>query len=66
MAVAHYIRIVDYVYVCLLYTSKAFDDPMLDSLITVASTQNYSVLSAMDRMDTVSYTHLSPTDVTDI
>ena len=30
---------------------KAFDDPMLDSLITVASTQNYSVLSAMDRMD---------------
>ena len=30
---------------------KAFDDPMLDSLITVASTQNYSVLSAMARMD---------------
>lgn len=30
---------------------KAFGDPMLDSLITVASTQNYSVLSAMDRMD---------------
>ena len=30
---------------------KAFDDPMLDSLITAASTRNYSVLSAMDRMD---------------
>lgn len=30
---------------------KAFGDPMLDSLIAVASTQNYSVLSAMDRMD---------------
>ena len=30
---------------------EAFDDPMLDSLITVASS-NYSVLSAaMDRMD---------------
>lgn len=30
---------------------KAFNDPMLDSLITVASTRNYSVLSAIDRMD---------------
>ena len=30
---------------------KAFADPKLDSLITVASTQNYSVLSATDRMD---------------
>lgn len=30
---------------------KAFDDPMLDSLITVASTRNYSVLSAMDRIN---------------
>ena len=29
---------------------KAFGDPMLDSLITTASTQNYSVLSALDRM----------------
>lgn len=29
---------------------KAFGDPMLDSLITAASTQNYSVLSALDRM----------------
>ena len=30
---------------------KAFDDPMLDSLITTASTKNFSVLSAIDRMD---------------
>ncbi|WP_273162978.1 efflux transporter outer membrane subunit [Bacteroides fluxus] len=30
---------------------KAFNDPMLDSLIAVASTRNYSVLSAIDRMD---------------
>lgn len=30
---------------------KAFGDAMLDSLITAASTQNYSVLTAMDRMD---------------
>lgn len=30
---------------------KAFEDSMLDSLITVASTKNYSVLSAIDRMD---------------
>ena len=30
---------------------KAFNDPMLDSLITEASTRNYSVLSAIDRMD---------------
>lgn len=30
---------------------KAFEDPMLDSLITVASTKNYSVLSAINRMD---------------
>ena len=30
---------------------KAFDDPMLDSLITAASTKNFSVLSAIDRMD---------------
>lgn len=29
---------------------KAFGDPMLDSLITVASTQNFSVLSAIDRI----------------
>lgn len=29
---------------------KAFNDPMLDSLITVASGENYSVLAAMDRM----------------
>lgn len=30
---------------------KAFADPMLDSLITVTSTQNYSVLSAIDRIN---------------
>lgn len=30
---------------------KAFGDPMLDSLITVASTQNFSVLSAIDRIN---------------
>lgn len=30
---------------------KAFADPMLDSLISVASTQNFSVLSAMDRIN---------------
>lgn len=30
---------------------KAFDDPMLDSLIATASTKNFSVLSAIDRMD---------------
>lgn len=30
---------------------KAFGDPMLDSLITAASTRNYSVLTAMDRME---------------
>ncbi|MCD8183048.1 MAG: efflux transporter outer membrane subunit [Bacteroides sp.] len=29
----------------------SFGDRMLDSLLTVASTQNYSVLSAMDRME---------------
>lgn len=29
---------------------KAFNDPMLDSLIAVASGENYSVLTAMDRM----------------
>lgn len=31
---------------------KAFDDSMLDSLMTIAATQNYSVLSAIDRMET--------------
>ena len=30
---------------------KAFDDPILDSLIATASTQNFSVLSAINRMD---------------
>lgn len=30
---------------------KSFDDPLLDSLITVAVKQNYSVLTAMDRME---------------
>ena len=30
---------------------KAFEDPMLDSLISVAVKQNYSVLTAINRMD---------------
>lgn len=30
---------------------KAFDDPTLDSLIAVASGENYSVLAAIDRME---------------
>ncbi|RGN37333.1 efflux transporter outer membrane subunit [Bacteroides oleiciplenus] len=30
---------------------KAFNDPMLDSLISVASGENYSVLAAIDRME---------------
>ena len=30
---------------------KAFGDPMLDSLIATASAGNFSVLSAIDRMD---------------
>lgn len=30
---------------------KAFGDPMLDSLIVTASAGNFSVLSAIDRMD---------------
>lgn len=30
---------------------KAFRDPMLDSLITVAVRQNYSVMTAIDRMN---------------
>ena len=30
---------------------EAFGDPMLDSLITTASTRNFSVLSAIDRID---------------
>lgn len=30
---------------------KSFDDPLLDSLIAVAVKQNYSVLTAMDRME---------------
>lgn len=35
---------------------KAFNDPMLDSLIAVASGENYSVLAAMDRMRQAQYT----------
>ena len=30
---------------------KAFNDPVLDSLISVASGENYSVLAAIDRME---------------